>query len=129
MYYYIKRMNVKALKREGVQVENVTDNQLREIFCAVGSGELAKEALPDVFSWFSKTEGGSLPEALKSLGLEMMSKEELQQLIDRVVAANRQTVEQLGGKAFGTLMGLVMKEVRGRADPSVVSKLLKAQLA
>jgi glutamyl-tRNA(Gln) amidotransferase subunit E len=120
---------VKALKREGVQVENVTDTQLRELFQAVGAGQLTKEALPEVFSWFAKTEGGSLPDALKSLGLEMMSKEELEQLIERIVAANTQSVEQLGGKAFGMLMGLMMKEARGRADPSVVSKLLKARLS
>lgn len=120
---------VKSLKREGIQVEEVTDDQLREIFRAVGSGKLAKEAIPDVFTWFSKNEGRSLHDALEGLGLKMLSKEELEQLIDRVVAANRQSVERLGANTFGMLMGLVMKEARGRADPSVVSKLLKAKLA
>jgi len=120
---------VKGLKREGIQVEKVSDDQLREIFRAVGSGELAKEAVADVFSWLSKNEGGSLPDALETLGLKMLSKEELEQLVDRIVAANRQSVEKLGGNAFGMLMGLTMKEARGRADPSVVGKLLKARLA
>ena len=119
---------LKALKRDGTQVENVTDSQLRELFGAVGSGELTKEALPDVFNWLSKTESGRVPEALKSLGLEMMSKEELEQLVGRIVDANKQSVKQSGGKTFGLLMGLVMKEARGRADPSVVSRVLKARL-
>jgi glutamyl-tRNA(Gln) amidotransferase subunit E len=120
---------LKALKREGVQVENVTDTQLRTLFQAVRSGKLTKEALPDVFTWFAKTDEGSLPHALKSLGLEMMSKVELKQLIDRIVAANTQSVEQQDAKAFRMLMGLVMKEARGRADPSVVSKLLRKRLS
>jgi len=119
---------VKALKREGIQVENVSDVQLREIFRTVGSGEVAKEAIADVFSWLSKNERGNLPDALESLGLRMMSKEELEQLVDRIVAANRQTVEKQGAKAFGLLMGLTMKEARGRADPNAVSKLLRARL-
>jgi len=120
---------VKGLKRESFQVEKVSDDQLREIFQAVGSGELAKEAVADVFCWLSNNEGGSLPGALESLGLKMLSKEELEQLVDRIVAANRQSVEKLDGNAFGMLMGLTMKEARGRADPSVVSKLLRARLA
>ena len=120
---------VKGLKREGIQVEKVSDDQLREIFRAVGSSEITKEAIADVFSWLSKNEGGSLPDALESLGLKMLSKEALEKLIDRIVAANRQSVEKLGKNAFGMLMGLTMKEARGRADPSVVSKLLKERLA
>jgi Asp-tRNA(Asn)/Glu-tRNA(Gln) amidotransferase B subunit len=37
-------------------------------------------------------------------------------------------VDKLGKNAFGMLMGLVMKEVRGKADPELVSKLLKERL-
>ena len=38
---------LKALKREGIQVDNVADDQIKSIFRAVGSGELAKEAIAD----------------------------------------------------------------------------------
>ena len=119
---------LKALKRDGVQVEKVTENQMKEIFRNIGSGELAKEAVADVFSWLSKHEGKSLRDAVDSLGLKMFSKAELEVLIDRVIAANRQSVEKLGKNAFGMLMGAVMKEVRGKADPELVSKLLRERL-
>ncbi|HUT16977.1 MAG TPA: hypothetical protein VMW84_01615, partial [Acidobacteriota bacterium] len=33
-----------------------------------------------------------------------------------------------GKNAFGKLMGIVMKEVRGKADPELVSKLLRERL-
>jgi len=58
----------------------------------------------------------------------MFSKAELEALVDRAIAANRQSVDKLGKNAFGLLMGIVMKEVRGRADPELVSKLLKERL-
>jgi len=58
----------------------------------------------------------------------MFSKTELEALVDRAIAANRQSVDKLGKNAFGLLMGIVMKEVRGRADPELVSKLLKERL-
>jgi Asp-tRNA(Asn)/Glu-tRNA(Gln) amidotransferase B subunit len=42
--------------------------------------------------------------------------------------ANKQSVEKQGKNAFGLLMGLVMKEVRGKANPDVVSDLVRKKL-
>ena len=119
---------LKALKREGVQVENVSEKQIRTIFSAVGSGELAKEAIADVFSWLSKNEGKNIQNAIDVLGLKMYSETELSPIIDRIVAANMQTLNKLGKNAYGILMGAVMKEVRGKANPELVAKLLKERL-
>jgi glutamyl-tRNA(Gln) amidotransferase subunit E len=119
---------LKALKRDGVQVDSVKDDQVMEIFRSVGSGGLTKEAVGDVFVWLSKHEDKSLRDAVESLGLKMFSRAELEALIDRVIAANKQSVEKLGKNAFGTLMGAVMKEVRGKADPDLVGKLLRERL-
>jgi aspartyl-tRNA(Asn)/glutamyl-tRNA(Gln) amidotransferase subunit B len=49
-------------------------------------------------------------------------------IVDRAVAANGQAVDKLGKNAFGMLMGVVMKEVRGKAEPELVSRLLKERL-
>jgi glutamyl-tRNA(Gln) amidotransferase subunit E len=119
---------LKALKRDGVQVESVADEQLLEIFRAVGLGELTKEAVADVFTWLSKHEGKSVQDAVDQLGLKMFSETELEGIVDRVVAENKRSIEGSGNKAFGLLMGAVMKEVRGRADPELVAKLLRGRL-
>ena len=121
--------SLKALKRDGVQVENVTDEQIGEIFKRVGSGVLTKEAVADVFTWLSKNEGKGVVDAMNALSLKMFSLEELEQIIDRVIAANKQSVEKLGKNAFGMLMGLVMKEVRGKASPEVVGALISKRLS
>ena len=119
---------VKALKREGIQIENVNEDQIKAIFKAVGLGELAKEAIADVFSWLSKNEGKSIHDAVDGLGLKMYNEADLAPIVDRIVDANKQTVERLGKNAYGMLMGAVMKEVRGKANPEVVAKLLQGRL-
>ena len=119
---------LKALKREGVQVEKVGEDQIKSIFKAVGSGELTKEAVPDVFSWLSKNEGKSMQDAVAALGLKMLTEADLAPIVDRVVAANKLSVDKLGKNAYGMLMGAVMKEVRGKANPELVAKLLKDRL-
>jgi glutamyl-tRNA(Gln) amidotransferase subunit E len=119
---------VKALKREGIQAENVTDDQISAFFKAVGSGELAKEAIADVFSWLSKNENKTTQEAVAALGLKMFTEADLAPILDRIIAANKQQIEKLGKNAQGMLMGAVMKEVRGKANPELVSRLLRERL-
>jgi glutamyl-tRNA(Gln) amidotransferase subunit E len=119
---------LKSLKRDGAQMENVSDEQLKEIFRFIGSGALAKEAVSDVFTWLSKNEGSSLRDAMDALGLKMFSREELEKIIDRVISANKPSVEKQGKNAFGMLMGLVMKEVRGKASTDLVSQLIREKL-
>ena len=119
---------LKSLRRDGVAVENVTGGQIMDVFRGVGSGEIVKEAVADVFVWLSKNEDTSLQDAVGALGLKMFSPSELEKLVDRAIAENIQLVDQMGQKAFGTLMGVVMKEVRGKADAGLVSKLLKERL-
>jgi glutamyl-tRNA(Gln) amidotransferase subunit E len=119
---------LKALKRDGVQTEQVSEKQLRQVFGFIGCGELAKEAAAEVVTWLAKNEGKSVQNAVTMLGLNMFSEAELAVLVDRAVAVNRQAVDKLGKNAFSMLMGLVMKEVRGKADPELVSKLLKERL-
>ncbi len=118
----------KALRRDGVNVENVPDDQIKEMFRWIGSGKLAKEAVTDVFTWLSKNEDKSVQDAVAGLGLKMFSEAELAAIVDRVITANKQAADKLGKNAFGMLMGLVMKEVRGKAEPELVSKLLKERL-
>jgi glutamyl-tRNA(Gln) amidotransferase subunit E len=119
---------LKSLKRDGVPIENVSDQQLKQLFAAVGSGAVTKEALPDVFTWLSKNVDKTVSEAAEALGLKMLSREELEQLVDRVIAANKSAIEKLGKGAFGMVMGQVMKEARGKASPELVSQIVKQKL-
>lgn len=121
--------SLKALKRDGVEVAKLTGEQLREVFRMVGSGELAKEALNDLVTWLCKHEGKTVQEAVENLGFKMLSESELEKIVERVVEANRSLVEERGANAFGALMGLVMREVRGKGSAELVSRILRKKLA
>jgi len=118
----------KSLKREGVEIQRISDQQIRELFHLIDSGKTVKEAVPDIALWLAKHEGTSVAQALQNLGLEMLSEMELEKLVDNLIKANKSLVERSGKAAFGALMGLTMKKVRGRADPALVSAVLKRKL-
>lgn len=119
---------LKALKRDGVSVEKVSDSQLKDLFGLLSKGKIAKEAIPEVLTWFSKHKEGNAWEAVENLGLVMISQKELEQIIDVLIEENQSLVEKKGKDAFGTLMGVVMARIRGRAEAGLVSKLLRKKL-
>jgi glutamyl-tRNA(Gln) amidotransferase subunit E len=119
---------LKALKRDNVQVDRVSENQMREIFKKISAGELAKEAIQDVVVWLSTHEGESLEEAITSLGLKTISETELNALIDKVITENKRLIEEQGEGSFGFLMGAVMRSSRGRTNAALASKMLKERL-
>jgi len=120
--------SLKALKRDGVDVEKVSDEQFKEMFRLVGAGDVAKEAIPDILTWLSKHESAAVKEAVKDLGFAMISEKELEKIIDNLLRENEQFVKEKGMNAFGALMGSIMKKARGRIKAELVSEMLKKKL-
>jgi len=119
---------LKALKRDAVPVERITDNQLRDIFKLIDEGKLTKEALPDVVTWLCKNEDKTIQEAVEALGLQSISHDNLEKLIGKIVEDNKDLVKKRGEGSFGALMGLAMNDLRGKADAAIVSKILKEKI-
>lgn len=119
---------LKALKREGVEVEKVSDEQFKEMFRLVGVGDVAKEAVPDILTWLSKHENVDVREAIEDLGFAALSEKELEEMINVLLRENEQLVKEKGMNAFGALMGAVMKKARGRVKAELVSDMLKKKL-
>lgn len=119
---------LKALKRDRVEIEKVTDAQITEVFKLVASGKTSKEAIPEIVKWLSEHEYAKPTEAVEALSLTAISKENLESIVDKLIEKNRNLISERGAKAFSFLMGLVMKEYRGRVNAEVVSEILKEKL-
>ena len=119
---------LKALKRDGVQVDRVSESQIREIFSEISVGKLTKEAIPDVTVWLSSHENKGVREAIMSLGLKVISEDELRGFIKKVIGSNRSLIRERGESSFGVLMGIIMKELRGKVDAALVGRVLREKL-
>lgn len=119
---------LKSLKRDGMQVDKVSDSLIREMFKNVGAGKLMKESMSDVTIWLAKNEGKDIQEAINSLGLKAISEENLNAFVDKVVAENRKLIQERGEASFGILMGYIMKDLRGKVDVAQISKVLKEKM-
>jgi glutamyl-tRNA(Gln) amidotransferase subunit E len=120
--------DLTRLRRDGVPVEGLTDDALRDAFTLVREAAATKESLPDVLTWLAENRGKKARDALSALGLDLMTVEELTELVNRVVEEKAELVAERGVRAMGALMGVVMGQVRGRAKPREVQRLLRSAL-
>jgi len=121
--------SIKSLEREGLPVGNLSDGHFIETFRLASQRVTAKESVQDVLAWLSKNPQSNPHDVVRQLGLAMLSRNELEQLIQGKIKQNLSWVTELGERAKGRLMGIVMGEVRGRADPELVAEILREKLA
>jgi glutamyl-tRNA(Gln) amidotransferase subunit E len=120
--------NLKSLSREGVPVSELTAKHLESVFSAIRAGTVAKEAAPPILTWLSKNSTRTVEDAIQELGMRMLSEKELLVIIDKIIDSNADLVREKGEAAYGKIMGLVMSEVRGSADPATVTRLIRTRI-
>ena len=120
--------NLKSLGREGVPVSELTPKHLESVFSAVRAGTVAKEAAPSILAWLSKNSSRTVEDAIQELGMRMLSEHELLTIIDKIIEFNADLIKEKGEGAYGKIMGLVMSEVRGSADPGEVTRLIRTRI-
>jgi glutamyl-tRNA(Gln) amidotransferase subunit E len=116
------------LEREGVPVANLTDRHYKDSFSMVSSGRVAKEGLVELLRALAKSPEKSADEAAVAAGLAVVDESGIESVVHNVVASKADLVRSKGERSAGPLMGLVMKELRGRADGAMVSAILKREI-
>jgi len=114
------------LRREGVEVGKISDEDYLATWHTVESGRAAKEAIPDLLRGLAS--GNTFEEVLQKLA-PTVSREDLESIIHKIIADRSDFVLQKGQAALGPLMGVVMNEVRGSVDGKMVSEILKKEIA
>ena len=116
----------KDITASPVSAEDLGD-LVKRILSGELSGKLAKEIFPKMYA-----EGLPPGTIIERDGLKQISDTgAIDKIIDEVLAANPKQVEQYkGGKTtvIGFLVGQIMKQTKGQANPGIVNDLLKAKL-
>ncbi len=91
------------------------------------TGKIAKEILPELLA-----KGGSVKVLIESKNLTVLAGDELEKLIDQVIAEHSKEVEQYRSgktKLMGFFVGQTMKRSQGRAEPQSTNEMLNRKLA
>ncbi|OBR69536.1 aspartyl/glutamyl-tRNA amidotransferase subunit B [Paenibacillus oryzae] len=121
------------LNAGGLELDDVklTGQGLGEMIGLLENGTISGKIAKTVFKAMLET--GKLPGAIvEEQGLVQISDEgALLGIVDEVIGRNPQSVEDFRAgkdKAIGFLVGQIMKETKGKANPALVNKLLMERL-
>ena len=121
-------LNAKGLD---ITQSPVSAQAFASLLMLLEKGSINANAAKAVFE--EMTESGKAPEAIvKEKGLEQVSDQsELEGMVDEVIKDNPdEALAYKNGKTklFSFFMGQIMKKTRGKADPKIVTPLLKSKL-
>jgi len=119
---------LKSLKNEGVPVDNIADEHIEELFDFYAEGKLAKEAIPEILKWLAYNPSKHVSDAIETLGLERVSLKDVEELVEKIIEMKRDDIEERRHKAFSIVMGLAMRELRGKVDGKTVAEIVKRKL-
>jgi glutamyl-tRNA(Gln) amidotransferase subunit E len=119
---------VTELARDGVPVENLTDETFEGVFEKLAAGDLPQEGVGDLLRALAAEPDLGVEEAIEREGLGGVGEDEVRAVVASVVERNEAQVEAEGMGAFSALMGQCMGELRGKAEGEVVSDLLREEI-
>ncbi len=115
------------LMREGIELENLTEQHIIDIFRLLAANEFGKEAIPDIMRYIANKPEQTIERAIEELGLKT-SMADVERFIDDMVALKREFILEKGERAVGALMGIVMREFRGKVDGKELNQMVRAKV-
>ncbi|WP_290597954.1 MULTISPECIES: Glu-tRNA(Gln) amidotransferase subunit GatE [unclassified Archaeoglobus] len=109
------------LRKDGVDIGRLREKHFRMVLDLIADGKMAKEGAEEALKILAENPSASGEEVLKKLG----SAEDVDEFIRKLVEERADFVRERGEGAFKPLMGLVMKEFRGKVDGKVVAEKLR----
>ena len=123
-----KYLNAHSIDIAGL---SISPDRVRELLDLVDDGTISNRIAKDVFEEMAER-GMSAAQVIAEKGLSQIAEEgELEAIVDKVLADDPSSVDDFKNgkkKVIGFLMGQIMKETRGKANPQKAMELLQKKL-
>lgn len=120
--------DLKDLRREGADIDVLTDEHLIAIFELLSDGKIAKDSVSKLTLAIINNPEGEIEAIAENENLTLLSNAKVQEIIASIVAENEAMVKERQMAAMGPLMGMSMKQLKGKADGSTVNKIVKEEI-
>ena len=120
--------DLRDLRREGVDVSIFTNEKLTETFKLLEDNKISKDALKDLMLAVSKKPDEPVEKIAEEENLTLLSEDEVRAIIHDIVSGQENMVKDRQMGAMGPLMGMSMKQLKGKADGSLVNKIVREEI-
>ena len=120
--------DLRDLRREGIDVNIYDVLKLVEIFSVLESGKISKDAIRDLMVEVSKKPDKDVATVAEEANLTLLSEDEVRNIIHEIAINNESMIKERQMGAMGPLMGMSMKKLKGKADGSLVNKIVREEI-
>ena len=115
---------ITNLERNGLDAKLLSNNEILKSFDLLESGKIAKESIEMIYENMMAGKSNSVEAAIKNASIETINQEKLEQILEKIVQNNKGMIENQKEHAMGPLMGIAMKELRGKVSGEMVNTIL-----
>ncbi len=115
---------ITNLERSGLNSNLLQNEDIIKSFELLEMGKIAKESIDIIFENIMAGKAKTTEEAMKNTAIEAINESDLEKIIEEIVEKNQEIIKNQKERAVGPLMGIAMKELRGKASGKMINKLL-----
>lgn len=120
--------DLREIKRERYDISILTTQHFKDLFKLLADGKIAKDSVTKLATAIIESPEEDVTTIAENNNLTLLSEDEVCEIIANIVAKNENMVKERQMGAMGPLMGMSMKELKGKADGSLVNKIVKEEI-
>ena len=115
---------ITNLERNGLDSKFLTNDEIAKSFEFLENGKITKESIEIIYENIMAGKSRTIEEAMKNASIESVDEADLENTIEKIIKENQKMIENQKERAIGPLMGIAMKDLRGKASGEMVNQLL-----
>ena len=119
---------IRNLERQGLDPNLLKNDEIVKVFEFLNKGKISKESIEIIFEQIMSGKTKSIEDAIQKLSIGTLNDGELTKIIDEIVLKNIELVKKQGSHSIGSLMGIAMKSLRGKASGEKINQLLQKKI-
>ena len=119
---------ITNLERRGLDSSLLNDEHIMKTFELLEQEKINKESIQIIFEQIMSKKVNNVLRALENASITQLTENELDDILDKIIQNNTNKIEQEQMRALSGLMGIAMKEVRGKASGKIINQKLKEKI-
>jgi len=115
---------ITSLERNGLNSQLLRNEEIAKTFEFLAKGKIAKESIEIIFENIMSGKSKTIEDAIENTSIEIVSKEEFEKVIENIIINNKEIIQNQKERSVSPLMGIAMKELRGKVSGEMVNSLL-----
>jgi glutamyl-tRNA(Gln) amidotransferase subunit E len=119
---------ITNLQRQGLNVLLLKPEDVLKSFELLANKKITKESMEIIFEVVMSGKAKSVEEVVEKASITSLDESELNIILDKIIHNNSNIIIRDGVRSLGPIMGIAMKELRGKAAGEQVNLLLEKKI-